>query len=204
MTPQAVVFDIGRVIVQWDLRVLFAKLIADPQQLDWFLAHVVTEDWHAQHDAGRPLAEMLAERKALYPEQAALIDAYAQRFGETLHGRVPGTGRLIERLAAQGVPLFGLTNFASAFWPPYRASEPLFDLFTDIVVSGDEQCAKPGSQIYEVAEQRFGLPPQALFFTDDTLRNVEAAGARGWQTHHFQGAAGLERALIGAGLLPPG
>ncbi|MFM2410234.1 MAG: hypothetical protein RL481_1062, partial [Pseudomonadota bacterium] len=39
---KSVVFDVGRVLVQWDMRHLFAKLIADPAELDWFLAHVVT------------------------------------------------------------------------------------------------------------------------------------------------------------------
>ena len=60
----AVVFDVGRVIVQWDMRVLFAKLFDDPVELDWFCNHVVTEPWHAQHDAGRAIDEMVAERVA--------------------------------------------------------------------------------------------------------------------------------------------
>jgi len=68
-------------------------------------------------------------------------------------------------------------------------------------VSGDEKCAKPEPRIYEIAEQRFGVPPQALFFTDDNPHNIAAAAARGWQTHLFDGADGLERALEGVGLL---
>ena len=71
-TVKAVVFDVGRVIVQWDMRCLFAKLIDDPAQLDWFLANVVTEEWHFQHDAGRPLADMVPERKAMFPDHADL------------------------------------------------------------------------------------------------------------------------------------
>ena len=75
--PTAVVFDIGRVIIQWQLRYLFEKLIADPAQLDWFLANVVTEEWHHQQDEGRPLSEMVPERIAEYPDHADLIRAYA-------------------------------------------------------------------------------------------------------------------------------
>ena len=56
--PTAVVFDIGRVLFDWNLRYLFEKLIDEHGQLDWFLAHVVSEEWHFQSDAGRPLAEM--------------------------------------------------------------------------------------------------------------------------------------------------
>ena len=65
-------------LVQRDLRHLYAKLIADPVELDWFLANVVSETWHSEHD----LAEMLAERKRDHPGYAALIDAYAARFGD--------------------------------------------------------------------------------------------------------------------------
>ena len=79
----AVVFDVGRVIVQWDLRCLFVKLINDPAELDWFLANVVTEQWHFQHDAGRPLAEMVPERIAEFPSYASQIEAYTTRFNET-------------------------------------------------------------------------------------------------------------------------
>ena len=61
----AVVFDVGRVLVQWDLRHLFAKLIDDPEELDWFLVNVLTPGWHFQHDAGRPLADMLPELTAI-------------------------------------------------------------------------------------------------------------------------------------------
>ena len=57
---EAVVFDIGRVLVEWRIGALYEKLIADPDRLAWFLAHVVTEQWHFQHDQGRPLARMIA------------------------------------------------------------------------------------------------------------------------------------------------
>jgi len=199
--PQAVVFDVGRVLIEWDLRHLFAKLIADQEELDWFLANVVTEDWHFQHDAGRPLDEMLPELKALFPDHAPLIDAYRSRFLETIPAPVPGTYALVERLAARDVPLFALTNFGAEFWPQYRASEPLVSHFRDIVVSGDERCAKPDPALYAIAERRFGLPPQALLFTDDRQENLDAAAARGWHTHLFTGAAGLEARLLELGLL---
>ena len=139
--------------------------------------------------------------KALYPGYAHLIDAYQARFMETIPAQVPGTFALVERLAARDVPLFGLTNFGAEFWPQYYASEPLLRLFRDIVVSGDERCAKPDPAIYAIAEKRFGFPPQALLFIDDKQENLDAAAARGWHTHLFTGAKGLETRLIEFGLL---
>ena len=199
--PTAVVFDIGRVLFEWDLRALFAKLIDEPEQLDWFLTHVVTEDWHFQADAGRPLAEMVAERQAQFPGHAHLIDAYANRFNETVDRPIPDTHLLVRRLHAAGVPLYALTNFGAEFFARFRPTQPIFELFEDIVVSGEECLAKPDPRIYAIAERRFGRAPGELFFTDDNPANVAAARARGWHAHLFDSAARLQAELTGAGLL---
>ena len=199
--PTAVVFDIGRVLFDWNLRHLFAKLIPDPAELDWFLSEVVTEEWHFESDKGRPLAEMVPERIAQFPEQQRLIEAYPARFNETLPSAIPGTHELARRLAGRGVPLYALTNFGAEFWAGFRPVQPIFELFADVVVSGEERCAKPDPRIYAIAEQRFRHPPAALFFIDDNPANVAAARARGWQAHLFTDAATLEAELVARGLL---
>ena len=199
--PRAVVFDIGRVLYDWNLRYLFEKLIVDRQELDWFLAHVITDEWHFQSDKGRPLAEMVPELKARFPGHAALIDAYRDRFAETLPHEIPGTHAIARRLSERGVPLYALTNFGAEFWAQSRRGWPLFELFEDVVVSGEEGVAKPDPRIFAIAEKRFGHPPEALFFTDDNPSNVAAARSRGWHAHLFDGAAGLQAELVRLGLL---
>ena len=198
---RAVVFDVGRVLVQWDMRHLFARLIDDPARLDWFMAHVVTEEWHFEHDAGSDLAEMVAARKAQFPGHDDLIDAYATRFLDTIPGNVPGSHEIVRELAARCVPLFAITNFASSFWSEFRASQPLFDLFGDIVVSGDVKLVKPDPEIFELASRRFGHRPGSMLFVDDNAANVAAARTLGWQVHHFTDAARLRADLLKRGLL---
>lgn len=201
VTVEAVVFDVGRVLYQWQLRILFEKLIADPGELDWFLTHVVTEEWHFQHDAGRPLAEMVPELQAQFPAHAHLVEAYAQRFNETIPGPVPGSIELVERLHAARVPLFAITNFGAEFWAMFRPTAPVFDRFRDIVVSGEERLAKPDPAIFLLAAARFGHAPGAMLFIDDNAANVASAERLGWQVHHFHDAARLEADLVGRGLL---
>lgn len=197
----AVVFDVGRVLFRWELRLLFEKLISDSDELDWFLAHVVTEEWHFEHDRGRALADMVPERIALYPRYEAHLQAYATRFNETVPGPVEGSHALVERLAAAGVPLFCLTNFGEEFWDGFRPTQPIFDRFADIIVSGTEKIAKPDPRIYQIVEERSGRSGGELFFTDDNVANIEAARARGWDAHVFTDATDLERRLVAAGLL---
>lgn len=202
MSPvKAVVFDVGRVLVEWDMRLLFAQLVDDPVRLDWVLSEVITEDWHSGHDAGRDLDEMLDERKREYPDCADLLNAYATRFLETIPGHVPGSHELVRRLAGRRVPLFAITNFASRFWAEFRPCEPIFDLFGDIVVSGDEKIAKPDPAIFRLAATRFGYDPSEMLFIDDNAANIAAAGRMGWQVHHFIDSSSLETDLSRRGLI---
>ena len=201
---KAVVWDVGRVLYQWELRALFAKLIEDADELDWFLAHVVTEEWHFEHDAGRPLAEMVPERQAQFPQYAALIEAYATRFNETIPGPVEETHAFVKALTAKGIPQFALTNFGAEFWDQFVPTAPIFEHMTAIVVSGREKCLKPDPAIYAVLESRaaeHGIAPQELFFIDDRADNIAAAEARGWRGHVFAGADALKKELAALNLL---
>lgn len=193
----AVVFDVGAVLYNWDIRPLYAKLIDDPARLNWFCANVVTPEWHLQHDAGRPYAETTAELAALYPDQRDLINAYAPRWLETITGPVPGMLALVEDIAAHGTPLNAITNFSAEFWAMFRPTAPIFDHFRDIVVSGIERCMKPEAQIYKIAIQRFGGDPATMLFVDDRADNVAAAQAAGFQAVIFKSADHLRKLLFG-------
>lgn len=201
MIRQSVIFDVGRVLFDWDLRYLFAKLIDDKDELEWFVGNVVTPGWHFQHDAGRPLAEMLPARKAEFPDHVALIDAYAARFNETIPGPMPGSLELVERLDEAGVPLFAITNFGHEFWEGFRPTQPIFDRFRDIVVSGAEKMMKPDPAIYTHAIERFGIDPAGAIFIDDVAANIAGAESVGIAGHQFVDAATLERELVARGYL---
>ena len=196
MIRRSVIFDVGRVLFDWDLRYLFAKLIPDRDELEWFVANVVTPEWHFQHDAGRPLAAMLPELKAEFPDHAALIDAYAVRFNETIPAPMPGSLELVERLDAAGVPLFAITNFGHEFWEGFRPTQPIFDRFQGIIVSGTEKLIKPDPAIYRLAIKRFGIDPSGALFIDDVAANVAGAESLGIAGHQFNGAAMLEQDLV--------
>lgn len=203
MPITTVVFDVGKVLFEWDLRHLFAKLIDDLAELEYFVSHVVTPQWHFQHDAGHPLADMVAERIAEFPQYAALIDAYATRFNETIPGPVEGSLEVVSELSQRGVPLFAITNFGAEFWDMFRPTQPIFDHFGDIIVSGVEKMVKPDPAIYALALKRFGLNAGEAIFVDDNIDNVISARANGFVAHHFTDAPALRAELAGYGLVNP-
>ncbi len=192
--PSAIIFDVGKVLYDWNPRFLYERLIPDGEALDAFLRDVVTTDWHFQHDAGRPFAETSAELTRRFPQHAELIGHWGSRFAETIPGPIPGMPELVAELDAASVPLFAITNFSGEFWKPFRAREAaMFDRFRDIVVSGDEKLVKPDPAIYHLALKRFGLEPGAAVFVDDNAANIEAAAALGIHALLFESEPKLRR-----------
>lgn len=200
--PRAVLWDVGNVIVRWDPRALYAKIFEEPADLDRFLSHVCTIDWHVAHDLGADFAQNAAPLIARFPEHEAQIRAWDERFDEMLSGPIPETAAVIDALAERGVPQFALTNMPQSKWPAVQAISPRhFDHFRDSIVSGDEGVIKPDRRIYEIVLERTGLAASDLLFVDDSPRNIEAADALGFHTHHFTDPGALRAAVARHGLL---
>ena len=199
-TP-TLIFDIGGVLVDWDPRFLYERLLPAGEALDAFLRDVVTPEWHFQHDAGRPFAETSAELTGRFPHHAELIAAWGPRFNDSNRALIPGMDALLAELDEGGVPLFAITNFSGEFFPAFRAKYPaLFDRFRAILVSGDEKLVKPDAAIYRLALSRFGVAAGDAVFVDDRADNVAGAEAVGMTGIVFTDAAALRASLQGLGL----
>ena len=181
-----VVFDIGNVLIDWDPRHLYRKIFADPARMDWFLAEVCTPDWNIEQDRGRTFAEAVAERIALYPDLAAEIRAYDERWHETVSGPIEESVALLEALRAKGVRNFAITNFSSEKFALARQRFAFLNGFEGIVVSAEEKLLKPDPAIYRVLLDRHGLAAEDCLFIDDSAKNVEGARAVGMHGHHFK------------------
>ena len=113
MATKAVVFDLGGVLIDWDPRYLYRKLLADEAAVEEFLATVCTPEWNLEQDRGRPFAEGVAELVERHPVHAAAIAAYHERWPEMLGGGIEAAVELLAELRAAGVPLYALTNWSA-------------------------------------------------------------------------------------------
>jgi 2-haloacid dehalogenase/putative hydrolase of the HAD superfamily len=199
--PRALLWDVGNVIVRWNPRTLYAKIFKEPADLDRFLSHVCTLDWHAATDRGVSFADNIAVLSAQHPQHAEHIAAWRDRWPEMFSGPIRETESVIEDLAARGVPQFALTNMSHETWDDVRAMSPAFRHFRDTVVSGRERVIKPEARIYQIVLERTGLAPADLLFVDDSAANIAAAEAMGFHTHHFTDPAALRPTIERAGLL---
>ncbi len=198
--PPIPVFDIGNVLIRWDPRHLYRKLIPDENAREDFLARVCPPEWNLEMDRGRSFAEGIAERLALFPEHEALIRAFDERWVETLDGAIEETVAILDELREAGIPTYAITNFSREKFAVARDMFPFLGKFDGLIVSAHERILKPDPAIYALLCRRYGLSPADCLFIDDSLPNVEAARAFGMQGHHFRDPEALRLALKQAGL----
>lgn len=199
--PDAVVFDVGNVLVRWEPDCLYRDVLPDPQERRHFLTEICPPDWNARFDRGEPMPDGVAEHAARHPRYAEAVRAWWSRWPEMFGPAIEESVACFRALKARGVPVFGLTNFARETFDIARSTYPFLDEFDELVVSARVGAIKPEPEIYRILEDRGGIEASRLFFIDDLEENIAGARARGWAVHHFRDPSALRPALRGAGLL---
>ena len=200
MRPEAVIFDIGNVLIEWRPERFYDAEVGEDRRRALFAA----VDLHAMNDEvdrGADFRGTIYATAEAVPEFRAEIRMWHDRWIELAQPEIPRSVALMRALQARGVPVFALTNFGIGSFEVARRHYPFLDAFDRAYVSGHMGVIKPDAEIYARVEADCGIPPGRLLFTDDRADNIAAAGARGWQTHHFTGPEGWARRLVAAGLL---
>jgi len=196
----AVVFDLGGVLIDWDPRYLYRKLFADPAEMETFLARICTSDWHRAHDLGADITESCRRLAALHPGYAAEIMAWAERSEEMVAGQFDAAVTVLSDLKAAGVRCYALSNMEPDLFAVRRARFAFMEWFDGHVISGIEGVAKPDRRIFEILLRRHCLEPPATVFADDSAANVEVASELGIVALQYISAERLRQDLRALGL----
>lgn len=182
----AVVFDLGGVLIDWNPRHLYRQLFADEQEMEHFLATVCTLEWHVAHDLGEDTKESCAALALAHPEHADLIHAWADRSEDMIGGAIAGTVALLADLTSRGVRCYVLSNMERETFPVRRERFEFMEWFDGHLISGLEGVVKPDPRIFRRLLRRFDLQPSRTLFIDDDAANVEAATALGIHAMLFE------------------
>jgi 2-haloacid dehalogenase len=200
MTVQAVIFDIGNVLIEWQPERFYDATIGQDRRRAMF----ADVDLHAMNDrvdSGGDFAGEIQRTARDFPAHSDAILMWHQHWLDMARPAIPHSVRLMRALRARGVPVLALSNFGLEPFQMARGPYPFLDEFDQLYLSGALGVTKPAPRIYELLEQGCGITPGALLFTDDRAENIAAAAARGWQTHLFDGPQGWADRLIAEGLL---
>ncbi|EAU46856.1 HAD family hydrolase [Salipiger bermudensis] len=203
MAIQAVIFDIGNVLLRWQPELYYDALIGEARRREMF-AEVDLHGMNERIDAGEDFRAVVYDTAAAHPRWAEQIRHWHDRWPELAAPEIPESGETLRELRRNGVPVFALSNIGEATMALAEAAYPVLKDFDRRYVSGLMGVTKPDPRIYEMVEADCGLAPETLLFTDDRADNIAAAAARGWQTHLFEGPEGWAACLRAHGLLSEG
>lgn len=182
-----IVFDMGKVLVDYNAMYACEQLVADPADREqvctavfvspeWILLDlgVITEE-HALNQMRARLPKRLHEAAGHCMEQWHL---YCMRPREDMAG-------LVRELKQKGYGIYLLSNASSRLPAIYKEVIPAVECFDGVLFSGAEKCIKPQKEIYERFFERFDLKPEECYFIDDVAVNIEGARACGMDGYCF-------------------
>ncbi len=200
MNIKAVVFDIGNVLIEWHPERFYDSAIGEARRREMFAA-VDLHSMNEQVDLGAPFTETVYACADAHPEWRDEIRMWHDRWIEMASPAIDHSVRLMAALQAKGMPVFSLTNFGIQTYDFAATRYPFLRAFDRDFISGHMRVIKPDAQIYQMLEDTSGLSGADLIFADDRADNIEAAAARGWHTHLFEGPQGWADRLVTEGLL---
>lgn len=200
MKPEAVIFDIGNVLIEWQPERYYDRVVGEARRKEMF----ATVDLHGMNDRvdkGENFTDVIYETAEAYPAFREEIRMWHDNWIELATPVIDHSVRLLRALRNKGVPVFTLTNFGIQ---SFAYAETQFDFLVEFdrrYISGHMGVIKPDPTIYQMVEEDCGVAPEALLFADDRTDNVNMARSRGWQAHLFESPAGWASELVNKGLL---
>jgi len=200
---EAVVFDIGNVLIEWRPERYYDRTIGSDRRRRLF-AEADLHGMNDRLDRGEDSREAVYSTAEAYPEWRDEIRAWHDNWIELAGPVISRSVALLHALRAGGVPVFALTNFGVRNFGLAEIEYPFLREFDRRYISGHMKTIKPEPAIYAGVEADCGISPDRLLFTDDRKDNIEAARHRGWRTHLFDGPEGWAQRLLDEDLLSSG
>lgn len=199
-TPRAVIFDLGKVIVDFDHMTICDRLAACcGQPAAAVYDHIFRSGLEKQFDSGT-----LSPRQFYNAVRSRLsvpvdIDRFALLWSD-IFTLQPGMDALLARLRGR-YRLLCLSNTNPWHFSWCRRHFTPLEAFDDVIVSYEHRCCKPDSAIYRIAVRKAGALPHQCVFIDDSPDNVRAAARLGIRSFVYTGLDELLQNLAGTGII---
>jgi HAD superfamily hydrolase (TIGR01509 family) len=201
MPPQVVVFDLGKVLVDFDYGIVARKIAArgtlNATEVQTFIDH---SPLLFRYETG------LMTKEQFYAEVRSAtgfrgdIGEFAQIFGDIFEPIAPMV-EIHATLRKLKFPTYIFSNTNELAVGHIRRSYPFFSNFDGYILSYEHGAMKPHAKLYEVVERETGRKREEILYLDDRAENVAAGAARGWRVILQETPAKTETALRAIGLL---
>ena len=178
---KAVVFDLGKVLVDFDYTIAARRIAArskvpaekimrfvdySPLLFRLELGQVTTEQFYEEVCAATGFDGSLAEFADFFADIFVPIEPMIE---------------LQAALRQRGVPTYIFSNTNELAISHIRRAFPFYSNFDGYILSYEHGVMKPDAGLYKVVERQSGRRGSEILYLDDRHENVAAGAARGWQ-----------------------
>jgi 2-haloacid dehalogenase len=195
-----VIFDVGNVLIRWDIHNLYRKLFEDNAAVAAFLDETGLVAENLEFDRGKPFAVGLGELAARFPHRAVALNAFDPRWADCLDGAIEENVAVLDDLQRAGVATYAITNFSAEKFPIAARLFPFLTTFDETIVSGAVRLIKPDPAIYRLLLERRNIDPSRAVFIDDSAANIATAKSLGLHGIHCVAGTDVRAGLQALGV----
>lgn len=184
--PEIVVFDLGKVLVDFDYTLVAKRLQKkSTNDIGSVAARLDESELLVDYETGRmSTGEFFATIQKL-TGYTGTLEEFAVAFGD-IFSPIDEMIAWQAKLTSQGVPTFIFSNTNELAVRHITSAFPFFGGFDDYIFSHEVGSMKPDAKIYEAVETASGKSGTEILYIDDKLENIEGGRSRGWRAIHHQ------------------
>ncbi len=179
--PQAAVFDIGKVLLDFDFQRSANNLSPDSNLTPAQFRELLDQSplLH-RYETGQLTSQKFYHEVQVRSGYRGSFDQFAPGFAD-MFTEIPRMTALLAEFRRRKIPtyIFSNTNELAVRW--MYAQYPFMADFDEYVFSFEARAMKPQEEIYEALEQLSGFSGGELFYMDDRPENVLAGRDREWR-----------------------
>src|SRR4030095_9169747 len=180
-TPSIVVFDLGKVLVDFDYS-LAAKKIASRTKIPWATVkeHFDHSPLLYRYETGLMTCRDFYDEACRVTNFSGAFDEFCGYFAD-IFWEIPEMIEIHANLRNRGSQTYIFSNTNDLAVSHIRKNFPFFANFDGHILSYEIGAMKPSSKIYDELEKMSGKRGAEILYLDDRQENVDAGAARGWQ-----------------------
>ena len=180
-SPSIVVFDLGKVLVDFDYSIAAGKIAAQSRKpLAEIKVLIEQSRFIIDYETGRMTRREFYERVREATGFRGTLGEFGEFFAD-IFTEIPPMVELHAELRRRGIPTYIFSNTNDLAIEHVRRSFPFYANFDGYIYSYEVGAMKPDGKIYEALEKLAGRRGADVVYLDDRPENVAGGAARGWQ-----------------------
>ena len=179
--PSIVVFDLGKVLVDFDYFIAAKKIAAhsdlSPEAVKKHFDH---SPLLYRYETGLMTQREFYEEARKVANFRGTFDEFTSYFSD-IFWEIPAMIEVQATLRKRGIPTYIFSNTNDLAIHHIRKNFPFFANFDGYILSYEVGAMKPDAKIYEALEKMSGKRGADILYLDDRQENVDGGAARGWQ-----------------------